>query len=121
MNRASRRAAPPVFPRASAPLPPRSVGSVSAPLGCRVRTVDLHPALLRIELLRISASQHFKRSVGMGLVIDLRLSVLMGEPIGSDEVCYEDIADFVAILVILNRITDLTRPKNPLLTLECTV
>ena len=48
----------------------------------------------------------------VGLQVDGAMGMLMREPVGRDEIRYEDVADLIAVSVAFNRVTDLTRPEN---------
>jgi len=55
------------------------------------------------------------------LEVDRALRVLVAEPVRGDKIGHEDAANFVAILVVLNRIAYLTGPKDTLRILVGTV
>src|SRR5438309_2726769 len=75
------------------------------------RAVDLNPSM-PVELLRKSAGQNVKCFMRVALQVDAAIGVLMREPVGRDEIRYEDVADLVAVLVAFDRVADLARPEN---------
>src|SRR5215472_13732473 len=92
--------------------------SIAAP---RQRAGDLLPACLWVELLGITARQNLKGGMGVTLEVDRALRMLVAEPVRGDEIGHEDAANFVAVLVVLNRVADLTGPKDALKILIGTV
>ena len=99
--------------------PIRGMGhSIAAP---RHRASDLLPSCLWVELLGITARQNLEWSMGVTLEVDRALRVLVAEPVRGDEIGHEDAVNFIAILVVLNRVADLTSPKDTLRILVGTV
>src|SRR5579885_2690790 len=102
------------MPLACAALPARAVRGPRAPAFQRLGAGDLHPPLLRVELLRVAAAEHFESEVGIALEIDIALRVEMGEPGRRDEIGYQDSIDRIGVLVVLHRIADLGGPEHAL-------
>jgi len=92
--------------------------SIAAP---RHGAGDLLPSRLWVELLGITARQDLEWGMSVTLEVDRGLRMLVAEPVRSDEIGHEDATNFVAILVVLNRIADLTGPKGTLRILVGTV
>ena len=92
--------------------------SIAAP---RHRAGDLLPSCLWVELLGITARQNLECSMGVTFEVDRALRMLVAEPVRGDEIRHQDAANFVAVLVVLNRVADLTSPKNTLRILVRTV
>ena len=104
----------PIFPFPNTTLPTRANRR-----GCSLalygfRASYLHPSMLRIEFLSVTAGKHVERRTGVTFEIDRARRVLVCEPIRRNEVGYEDAADIIAILIILDGIGDLAGPKGAL-------
>src|SRR5271166_5041179 len=78
------------------------------------RSGDLLPSRLWIKFLCITAGQDLERLVGVTLEVDIALRVLVREPVRRNEIGHEDTTNLVAVLVVLDRVTDLTGPKDAL-------
>ena len=72
----------------------------------------LLPTFAGIEFLCVAAGEHLERRRGMMLIVDVAPGVLVSKPIGRHEVRDEYVAEGVAVLIILDRIADLSRPKH---------
>src|SRR6516162_8913098 len=106
-------AARPLRPSARASFAPRSLRGVCSAQGeRRAGAGDLDPALVRIELLRISARENHEGAGGMPLAVDVANRILVPEPVRRHEVGEPHPAHVVAVLVVLDRITDLSRPEG---------
>src|SRR5271167_1838453 len=102
-------------PLASPPFSPRALRCIDDPFAApRHRSGDLLPSRLWIELLCIAAGQDLERGVGVAFEVDVALRMLVPEPVRRYEVRHEDATNLVAVLVILDRVADLTGPKDSL-------
>jgi hypothetical protein len=66
------------------------------------RTINLNPAMTRVGFLRTSAGQNVERFVYMVFQLDAAISMLMREPVGRDEIGYEDVANLITVFASLS-------------------
>ena len=114
-------AALPLLPLPSTTFPARATrggGPLAVPC---LGSSNLQPSLLGIEHLCVTASQDLECGAGMALEVDVALRMLVCKPIRRYEVRHQDATDLIAILVVLDRIADLTGPEDALRILVCTV
>jgi hypothetical protein len=70
--------------------------------------------VLSAELLHVAVGQDFECGIGVALEFDAALRALVREPVRRHKVRHKNVADLIAVLVVLNRIADLAGPENAL-------